>query len=134
MMPTQAAEASAQRSGLQRSGESVRPMWRPTLDRARRQAEDALERARERGLGAIGRASGRELRYVPISVDSYLTGAADHGVPDDVVGFLGYLFTDVLDGRNAHLADGVQRALGREPRDFADYARDAAATGVWNPS
>ena len=33
----------------------------------------------------------------------------------------------------AHLADGVQRALGREPRDFADYARAAAATGVWDP-
>jgi hypothetical protein len=37
----------------------------------------------------------------------------------------------VLDGRNAQLTDGVQRALGRKPRDFADYARTAAATGVW---
>lgn len=41
-------------------------------------------------------------------------------------------FTDVLDGRNAHVADGVRQALGREPRDFADYARMAAATGVWD--
>jgi hypothetical protein len=40
----------------------------------------------------------------------------------------------VLDGRNAQLADGVQRALGRKPKDFADYARDAAATGVWTPA
>jgi hypothetical protein len=23
-------------------------------------------------------------------------------------------------------------SLGREPKDFRDYARDAAATGVWN--
>ena len=30
------------------------------------------------------------------------------------------------------LADGVQRALGREPRDFADFAREAAATGAFN--
>ncbi|MDH6711440.1 hypothetical protein P3T27_008198, partial [Kitasatospora sp. MAA19] len=28
--------------------------------------------------------------------------------------------------------DGVRRALGREPRDFADFAREAAASGVWN--
>ena len=42
-----------------------------------------------------------------------------------------YLFTEVLDGRNAHLAEGIQRALGREPRDFKDYARDTAARGVW---
>jgi len=39
--------------------------------------------------------------------------------------------TLVLDGRNAHLTDGVQRALGRQPRDFGDSARAAAATGVW---
>ena len=46
---------------------------------------------------------------------------------------LTFIFGVVLDGRNAHLADGVQRALGREPRDFRDYARGAAATGIWNP-
>jgi hypothetical protein len=39
-----------------------------------------------------------------------------------------------MDGRNAWLADGVQRALGRPPRDFRDYARAAAASGVWNPA
>ena len=31
-------------------------------------------------------------------------------------------------------ADGVQRALGREPRDFADYARETASSGVWDVS
>jgi hypothetical protein len=44
---------------------------------------------------------------------------------------LDYLFATVLDGRNAHLTDGVERALGRAPKDFADYARDVAATGAW---
>ena len=39
----------------------------------------------------------------------------------------------VLDGRNASVADGVQRALGRPPRDFAAYARAAAAAGIWDP-
>jgi hypothetical protein len=42
------------------------------------------------------------------------------------------LYAEVLDGRNAHLADGVERALGRAPRDFVDYARDAAPSEVWN--
>ncbi len=36
-----------------------------------------------------------------------------------------------LDGRNAHMNDGVRRALGREPGDFAEYARRTAAAGVW---
>ncbi|MGI9557958.1 MAG: NmrA family transcriptional regulator, partial [Solirubrobacterales bacterium] len=42
-----------------------------------------------------------------------------------------HLFNEVADGRNADVTDGVQRALGREPRDFAGYARQTAASGVW---
>ena len=66
--------------------------------------------------GADGRLRGRPRR---------LPGAAAE------VDLLRYLFTTVLDGRNSSLADGVQRALGRAPKDFADFARDAAAAGVW---
>jgi uncharacterized protein YbjT (DUF2867 family) len=82
----------------------------------------------------ISRATGREIRYAPISIPEFAAAAAEQGVPGDVTDLLSYLFGEVLDGRNAHLADGVQRALGRQPKDFADFARDAAATGVWNPS
>ena len=85
-------------------------------------------------VNEIGQATGREIRYAPISMDDFAAAAAEQGVPGEMIELLAYLFGTVLDGRNAHLADGVQRALGREPRDFADYARDAAATGVWNPS
>jgi uncharacterized protein YbjT (DUF2867 family) len=80
----------------------------------------------------ISRAVGREVRYEPISVDGFVAAAAEQGVPRSVVELLAALFDQVLDGRNAHVADGVQRALGRSPRDFGDYARAAAATGVWN--
>jgi uncharacterized protein YbjT (DUF2867 family) len=79
----------------------------------------------------IAKASGREVRFVPITMEQYASALAEHGVPEEVVSLLTYLFTDVLDGRNAHLTDGVARALGREPRDFADYARATAGTGIW---
>jgi uncharacterized protein YbjT (DUF2867 family) len=82
----------------------------------------------------ISWATGGEIRYAPISIPEFAAAAADQGVPGEFIDLLTYLFGEVLDGRNAHLADGVQRALGREPKDFADFARDAAATGVWNPS
>ena len=82
----------------------------------------------------ISRAAGREIRYSPISIEEHAAGAAEHGVPGEVIDLLSYLFSEVLDGRNSHVTDGVKRALGREPRDFADYARDAAATGVWSDS
>ena len=82
----------------------------------------------------ISRALGREIRYLPISIEDFAAAAAEQGVPSEVVEMLSLIFSEVLDGRNAHLADGVQRALGREPRDFSDYARAAAATGVWDPA
>jgi uncharacterized protein YbjT (DUF2867 family) len=83
-------------------------------------------------IGEIAKATGRELRYVPVGFDEFDAGLAAEGAPADVVELLRYLFGEVLDGRNAHLADGVQRALGREPRDFTDFAREAATTGVWD--
>ncbi len=79
----------------------------------------------------IGRATGRDLRYVPVAMEDFVSGAASQGVPPDVVSLLRYLFAEVLVPDNAGVADGVQRALGRRPRDFADYARDAAAAGAW---
>jgi uncharacterized protein YbjT (DUF2867 family) len=83
-------------------------------------------------VAEISEATGREIRYVPVSIDDF-AAAAYQDLPGEFIELLTYLFGEVLDGRNAHLADGVQRALGREPRDFRDYACDAAATGVWNP-
>jgi uncharacterized protein YbjT (DUF2867 family) len=83
-------------------------------------------------VNEIADATGREIRYVPVSIDDF-AAAAYQDLPREFVELLTYLFGEVLDGRNAHLADGVQRALGREPRDFRDYARNAAATGVWDP-
>ena len=81
----------------------------------------------------IAKVTGREIRFVPVSIDDFASAAAERGVPNEWTALLSYLFGEVLDGRNARLADGVQRALGREPRDFSEFARDAAATGVWSP-
>jgi uncharacterized protein YbjT (DUF2867 family) len=78
----------------------------------------------------LSAAIGREIRYVPVSLEQHAAEAAEQGVPDEMIELLTYLFSEVVDGRNAATTDGVRQALGREPRDFADYARSAAATGV----
>jgi uncharacterized protein YbjT (DUF2867 family) len=82
-------------------------------------------------VAEIAAASGREIAYVPVSIDEFAAKATAQGVPSDVVALMRYLFGEVLDGRNSHTTDGVQRALGRAPQDFREFARDAAATGVW---
>ena len=80
----------------------------------------------------ISRASGRNVAYVQVPHDAFVAGVAESGAPRDVVWMLDYLFATVLDGRNASVCDGIKRALGREPTDFAEYARRIAARGIWN--
>lgn len=83
-------------------------------------------------VAEIGRAAGREIAFVPVGAEENAAALREHGVPEEAVSLLTYLFTTVLDGRNARPADGVERALGRPPRDFSAYAREAAASGIWN--
>ena len=80
----------------------------------------------------LSNATGRTIKYTPVPHDAFVQGVAESGAPQDVLWMLDYLFATVLDGRNAYLTDGVQRALDRQPKDFADYARDVAGTGLWN--
>jgi uncharacterized protein YbjT (DUF2867 family) len=86
----------------------------------------------DEAVAAIADAAGRPIAFAPVEMDAFAAALREHGEDGDVVWLSTYLFTEVMDGRNASLADGVQRALGREPRSFADYARRAAATGVWD--
>jgi uncharacterized protein YbjT (DUF2867 family) len=88
----------------------------------------------DQAVATIAEAVDRDIRYVTVPVDAWADDMIRSGVPTDVVQLLTYLFGEVLDGRNAHVTDGVHRALGREPRDFAEFARDAAAAGAWRPA
>jgi hypothetical protein len=37
-----------------------------------------------------------------------------------------------LDGCNSPVMNGIGRTLRRQPKDFFDYARQTAATGIWS--
>ena len=76
----------------------------------------------------------REVQFLRIPREAFAEAITESGAPEDIAWLLNYLFETVLDGRNAYVCDGVQRALGREPTDFAEYARRVAARGIWNAS
>lgn len=80
----------------------------------------------------IAQAAGRDVQFVQIPKEAFSGAVAGSGAPEEVVWLLNYLFETVLDGRNAYLADGVQRALGREPADFTDFARRISSRGAWD--
>jgi uncharacterized protein YbjT (DUF2867 family) len=79
----------------------------------------------------IAQASGRSIAYMRISTEEFIAGLEQQNLPQDFTNLLIELFTQVLDGRNSSVTDGVRRALGRDPRDFSQYARETAATGIW---
>ncbi len=82
----------------------------------------------------IGAATGRELRYEPVTMAQYHEGAVAAGLPVESADLLIGLFTETLDGHNAVVTDGVREALDRAPRDFADYVEATARTGIWHPA
>lgn len=85
----------------------------------------------EEAIGEIARATGRDIRYLSITPEEYRAAMLEAQVPAEIIDLVLYLFGTVLDGRNTPTADGVQRALGRAPRHFSEYARRTAASGVW---
>ncbi|MBR1193454.1 NAD(P)H-binding protein [Bradyrhizobium sp. AUGA SZCCT0160] len=81
-------------------------------------------------VAEISTAAGRPIGYRQISPEAFAAGMRPF-VPEEIIALMNELFTVVLDGRNSRIADGVEQALGRPARDFADYAGRVAATGVW---
>lgn len=80
----------------------------------------------------LSNAMGRPVKYEAVSVPDYARELVDHGFSQEESLPVAQLLADVLDGRNASLTDGVKRALGREPRDFAEFARAEAAAGTFD--
>lgn len=81
----------------------------------------------------IARATGRDIRYRPLTPEEFRRHATGRGLDAEHTDLLNELFGWIAESRFATLADGVQRALGRAPRDFTDYAHETAGTGVWHP-
>ncbi|MEY9933502.1 uncharacterized protein YbjT (DUF2867 family) [Catenulispora sp. GP43] len=82
-------------------------------------------------VNAIAESSGREITFTSVPLDAFTAYLTEAGEDPAAIEIFTYLFTEVLDGRNAYVADGVGRAIGRPPRDFTEYTRTAAENGVW---
>ncbi|MFG1907229.1 NAD(P)H-binding protein [Kribbella sp. NPDC048928] len=76
-------------------------------------------------------ATGRPIRYVDLDPDSHVAEMLEQGVPQEDAEAVRDLFTVIRNHRSEYVSDGVERVLGRPPRDFTDWARETAASGVW---
>ncbi|MER6995655.1 NmrA family NAD(P)-binding protein [Streptomyces sp. NPDC000410] len=80
----------------------------------------------------LAAATGREVRYAATSRDEYIAMLRQFDFPAADAAWLTDLFLMLMDGHNAQLTDGVERVLGRAPKDFGAFAKDAAASGAWS--
>lgn len=78
-------------------------------------------------------AIGRNIQYIPISIEEFKAGMKAAGLPDSYVWLFGYLFKEVLGNPdNQAVSNDVERLLGRRATSFEEYVQKTVATGVWN--
>jgi len=81
----------------------------------------------------ISNATGREIKFNSITNDEYTKMLKEYQLPEDVIWLINLLFTEVLVDSNSIVTNDIEKVLGRKAKDFTEYAREAAATGIWNP-
>ncbi len=82
-------------------------------------------------IGEIASATGRSIHYEQVPPEAYSGMLTEYGVPEEAIALMGYLFTEIMDGRNATIAHGLEEALGRKPTDFTDFVRKSITMGMW---
>jgi uncharacterized protein YbjT (DUF2867 family) len=80
----------------------------------------------------LSRALGRVIRHVNLPPADLKAGMLAEGMPESIADRMLDLERYFREDRGSGITDDVKRVIGREPKRFADYVRDTAATGVWN--
>jgi uncharacterized protein YbjT (DUF2867 family) len=79
-------------------------------------------------VAEISEATGRRIRYVPLSPGEFVTELSGQGWPAAEAEDYAEAVSPIRRGMDSHVSDGVWRALGRQPRDFTDYVKAAVKT------
>jgi len=79
----------------------------------------------------VGRAIGRTVRHRDVDAEAFVEQQVAGGFPRAGAQSLAVLYGSIRSGDGAEVADGIDRALGRAPRSFEDFAIGAAVAGHW---
>ncbi|QXJ26000.1 NAD(P)H-binding protein [Actinomadura graeca] len=80
----------------------------------------------------VAAASGRDIRYTPLEVPEFKARLEADAVPGPLIEILARLLAGIADGTGDRVTGDVRNVLGREPRPFAEYVKEAAAAGAWS--
>ena len=72
----------------------------------------------------ISEATGKKVRYEPLSEEAFREQMGNVGMPAPYVGLMAGLYRSVRAGDTAHTTDAAERLLGRPPISFGRFAQD----------
>ncbi|TDO54760.1 uncharacterized protein YbjT (DUF2867 family) [Kribbella sp. VKM Ac-2527] len=79
----------------------------------------------------LSAATGRPIANVDLEPEQHVAELSDFLTLEDAESVRD-LFAVIRNHRSEYISDGVQEVLGREPRDFTDWARSVAQSGAWS--
>ena len=87
----------------------------------------------EEAVAEISKATERNIQFIPVSLEQYLTHMKSANIPAEVIWLFEYLFSTVLTNpENQMVKHDIEYVLGRKAVSFSNFAQKTAATGVWN--
>jgi uncharacterized protein YbjT (DUF2867 family) len=86
----------------------------------------------EQAVAEIAKATNRNITFQALTLEQYNQMLQEYQLPEDYIWLVNYLFEQVLDGRNSHITNDIEKVLGRKAKDFTTYAQLTSKTGIWN--
>jgi uncharacterized protein YbjT (DUF2867 family) len=80
----------------------------------------------------LSKALGRPISHVNLSPSDLESGMLAEGMPEAVADRMLDLERYFREGRASRITNDIKQVTGREPRRFAEYVRETAATGIWD--
>ncbi len=80
----------------------------------------------------LSKTLGRPINHISLSPGDLKSGMLAEGVPEMICDQMLDLERYFREGRASGITTDIKQVTGREPRRFADYVRETAATGVWD--
>jgi len=80
----------------------------------------------------LSKALGRVISHISLTPAELKAGMLAEGMPEAIADRMLDLERYFRENRASRITDDVRQVTGREPRRFAEYVRETAATGVWS--
>ncbi len=80
----------------------------------------------------LSKALGRPISHINLSPSDLRSGMLAEGMPEAISDRMLDVERSFREGRARQSTTDINQVTGREPRRFAEYVRETAATGVWD--